>query len=241
MTRKKGGSGRWDIFSLPVQRPGRSFFWLCRSCSLDSLFRASLLKLNANGDCKLDFGTVLLNKYYLYTILQFGNKQVKDVVDALGYANRSVSSLPERPGCPGAYLQAHNLDGGRFHDGTGYEPTAAAARLLGSIQQYLNENQEVYFNLGGDALSDFTVETARLSAIEVEEEWHRNSEIIESRLKAVRFWVDGKPLRYSLEDLARMELVVGFRRFRPFERKRVLFSHPAIERRSHCFRIVRVG
>lgn len=181
---------------------------------LDSLFRASLLKLNANGDCKLDFGTVLLNKYYLYTILQFGNKQVKDVVDALRLRESVRQFVTGKTGAPEHTCKRITWmveDSMTVRD----EPTAAAARLLGSIQQYLNENREVYFNLGGDALSDFTVEKPlRLSAIEVEEEWHRNGEIIESRLKAVRFWVDGKPLRStSLEDLARMELVVGFRQF----------------------------
>ena len=59
---------------------------------------------------------------------------------------------------------------------------AKAARLLGSIQQYLNENR-AYFNLGGDALSDFTVRNHPALRDKV----HRNGEIIESRLKAVRF------------------------------------------------------
>ena len=97
LDQKKGGSGRWDIFLFPYNVRGRSFFGYVDHAPLDSLFRASLLKLNANGDCKLDFGTVLLNKYYLYTILQFGNKQVKDVVDALRLRESVRRSLPERP------------------------------------------------------------------------------------------------------------------------------------------------
>lgn len=181
---------------------------------LDSLFRNSPLRLNADGDCRLTYSTVLENKYYLYNVLQFGDRKVGDVLEALRLRNSVLAFVYARTGATEHTCKRVSWiveDSVRVRN----EATGASARLLQSLQQYLNENKEVYFNMGGDALSDFTLEKPlRLSAVEVEEEWHRNGQQIETKLKSVCFWVDGKPLiAKSLEDITRMELVVGFRQF----------------------------
>jgi hypothetical protein len=180
----------------------------------DSLFRNTSLRLNANGDCRLTFSYVLENKYYRYNILQYADRKVADALEALRLRESVQQFVTARTGVPEHSCKRINWiieDTVTVRD----EPTAAAARLLSSLQQYLNENREVYFNMGGDALSDFTSDKPlRFSALEAEEEWHRNGEIIETQLRSVRFWVDGKPLRTTaMADLSRMELVVGFRQF----------------------------
>ena len=174
---------------------------------VELLLTSSIISANANGNNYTTYKFILLNHLYFHNIVQLGNRKINSVEESIKlkeeYApfivtnnvrpadSKRISYLIERPDAS-----------------TSLEVGVNTFELLKSIEDFLNSNNEVYLNYGGDSLSDFmNVGHVKVESLSVSEIWIKSDTSIESQL--VDFTVNlnsGKLQTLSMEDLWKLNL-----------------------------------
>lgn len=185
--------------------------------ALDSALSRNFIRMNANGQCRTTFSDVLTERNYSFNIVQIGDKKVKSVNEALSYkklAASLISSLSKAPeyNCKDILFR---IDHRKSEHSRGDEK---AAVLLKSVQTFLNENREVFYNLGGDRIKSFLApQKISVTSIDVMEEWSLSKEVLQSKTLGIIIYTEGEALNFIAEkDLAILDCVVYFRSVRDF-------------------------
>lgn len=179
--------------------------------TLDSLFRVTYIPTNANGNCEMTFFDVLQSRYYSYNIVQIGTKKVTNVNEAIALKQEARSFIADRI-LPPSYNCKDVLyritSGDTLHGESGRR----SDRIIQGMEKYFNENMELYYNAGGDRLTNFIeADIIRLNELEVEERWIKRDEIIEYELISLRIPVrDELPLTWPKSDLQMPDLLIDF-------------------------------
>jgi len=184
---------------------------------LDSLFRATKIPVNSNGNCDLTYYDVLHSKYYFYNVVQVGEKKITNIKEALALKDEVTQFISQRIKPPDndikelSYVILHSDN----------PPDAAMSKsnqFIQSLQLFLNENQEVFYNLGGDRILDFRqANKIKVTSVEVAEKWRKVEDRIESELISLQIYAASQPMNLlKKEDLHFLDLFVDFKSIADF-------------------------
>ncbi len=178
---------------------------------LDSLFRVSYIPSNANGNCNISFYEVLKSKYYFFNVVQVGEKKITNIKEALALKDEVKLIVNQRTVPPDydckmvEYQIEHN-------EKDSSETAAKSERLLKSLQLFLNENIEVFYNLGGDKILNFIqAQTVTVSSVEIHENWRKILDRTETELISFRIYAEKEALDIlPRADIHEFDLLVDF-------------------------------
>jgi len=143
----------------------------------------------------------LYSRNYNFNVVQFGKQKFTKkpeksirIRDKAFYAEREIEGLFAIPQTKDVYYKivAHSEDA----DDPGN-------MIMSNIQRFLNENKDVFFNIGGDKYYDYkTLKTDVLvTGIEFHEEWKQLSKGIRYEVKEVVIYINNKPLKSIAADI----------------------------------------
>lgn len=168
---------------------------------------------NANGNFNSNLASFLNSKNYNYQFLQFAGKVINNITDSkkirdeyIGNQRFNISafSLNEVP----QKLVVWTLDKSTEAPS---EKVNHGNDLLTAINEYLKNNQEVFFNLGADKLPNFTQKTKwKVTKIEVNELWKRvGGDILYDPLGLIIYINDTPLSEIPYKDLLKLEIKVN--------------------------------
>ena len=168
---------------------------------------------NANGNFNSNLASFLNSKNYNYQFLQFAGKVINNITDSkkirdeyIGNLRFNISafSLNEVP----QKLVVWTLDKSTEAPS---EKVNHGNELLTAINEYLKNNQEVFFNLGADKLPNFTQKTKwKVTKIEVNELWKRvGGDILYDPLGLIIYINDTPLSEIPYKDLLKLEIKVN--------------------------------
>lgn len=179
---------------------------------LDHLFRHTPIPTNANGNCYTSFESILTNKYYFYNIVQYGEKQISNLKEAIELKEevRKFLDIKTNPPVFDCKVLWYTIDGLGKEENPG---TKASQSFLAALQSFLNENREVFYNLGGDKIRNFMQPGKILvNRMEVRERWKKQDNQIVYEFEMARIYVDDKPLdSLSATDFKKLDFLVDFK------------------------------
>lgn len=179
---------------------------------LQEVLRHTPIPTNANGNCYSSFESVLLNKYYFFNIMQYGEKQVANLKEALQLKEemKKIVSGKTTPPDFDCKLVSYSIDDS---SDSGKNSGSKSKVFINILQTYLNDNREVFYNLGGDKIRNFMQPGKILvSRVEVKERWKKQGDVIQTEPELVRIYVDGKALdSLSGEEFGKLEFLVDFK------------------------------
>ena len=179
---------------------------------LVELLRHSPIPTNSNGNCFTSFESILVNKYYAYNIVQYGEKQINNLKEALILKEEVKSIVSSKTNAPDfdCKLVSYMVDSTNSLETPGSNHSLA---FINSLQVFLNENREVFYNLGGDKIRNFMQPGKILvTKVEVKERWKKQQSQILSELEYVRIYVDGKALdSLSAREFGKLDFIVDFK------------------------------
>lgn len=170
------------------------------------------INCNVNGPAELSMNNALYSRNYNFNVVQFGNKNfVKDPEDAIKardkafFSNRQIEGLYTIPKTKDIFYSI--------------EPDMNETREIGfvffrNIQDYLNNNNEVLFNIGGSNYFDYKTFKSEVTVtrIEVNETWTLKDNYIDYKIKSIVIYVNNKRLDpISLEVLLSWDLLYNFK------------------------------
>lgn len=220
----------WDVNHTKSDFQTVGFYFSTRSLSgeevsygyvdekdIDSLINNSLIPVDANGNCRSSFREILDQKYYYFNVVQYGDRKVSGLTEALSIRRDAESAISQRRTPPGSSCREITY----FIDDSvsGDAPQAKNSILfLNSWSSYLDANKEFYFNLGGDRISGlFDSARIRVESAEVHEIWFRKNDSLWYTIQNIRLWVKGKPLdRISGVEIDHSDLICDYKSLKDF-------------------------
>lgn len=144
----------WFYFSNRTANGEEISYGYVDADPLDHLFRHTPIPTNANGNCYTSFESILTNKYYFYNIVQYGEKQISNLKEAIELKEevRKFLDIKTNPPVFDCKVLWYTIDGLGKEENPG---TKASQSFLAALQSFLNENREVFYNLGGDKIRNF--------------------------------------------------------------------------------------
>ena len=168
---------------------------------------------NANGNFNSNLASFLNAKNYNYQFLQFAGTVINNVTDSKKIRDEyignllfnvsafSMNQVPQK-------LVVWTLDKSTEAPS---EKVNNGNDLLAAIGEYLKNNQEVFFNLGADKLSNFTQKTKwKVTKIEVNELWKKvGAELLYDPLGLIIYINDAPLTEIPYKDLLKIEVKIN--------------------------------
>ncbi|MFN0189088.1 MAG: hypothetical protein ACKVQV_10345 [Bacteroidia bacterium] len=179
---------------------------------LEEFLMRERVNTNANGNFNANLASFLNSKNYNYQFLQFAGKVINNVNDSkkirdeyIGNLRFNVSafSLNQVP----QKLVVWTLD--KLTESTS-EKVINGNELLSAIGEYLKNNQEVFYNLGGDKLSNFTQKSKwKVTKIEVSELWKKvGAELMYDPLGLIIYINDAPLTEIPYKDILKLDIKI---------------------------------
>jgi hypothetical protein len=171
------------------------------------------VQTNANGNFNANLAGFLNAKNYNFQFLQFAGKVINNVTDSkiirdefMGKMrfNMNSFSMNEVPQKLVVWTLERSTEANSDKVKTGNE-------LLNAIGDYLKNNEEVFFNLGGDKVFNYTQKAKlKVNKIEVNELWKRiGDEILYDPLGLVIYINDSPLTEIPYKDLMKLEVMIN--------------------------------
>lgn len=210
---------------------------------LDSLFRASFIPSNSNGNCNLTFYEVLKSKYYAYNVVQVADKQITNVKEAYSLKEEVTQFVTERTVPPDPdYKEVTYVIEPTLRDTN--QETQKSTLFIQSLQLFLNENREVFYNLGGDRIRNFIQpQKLTITSVEVLERWRKKVDRIEYTPVSLRIFSDNQALdSLSFSEIHVLDLLIDFKSVSDFINEKEFYyrivkinDQPIIEKESAAY------
>ncbi|MDI1234112.1 MAG: hypothetical protein PSX81_07515 [bacterium] len=167
---------------------------------------------NVNGPAELSYINALYSKRYDFSLIQFGNKDfTKDLSLAQKikkeafFSKKKIIGLQPLPQTKMlSYVLEKNLQ----------NPNDPASAMLNSIENFLNESKEIFFEIGGSKYYDFEKYKSEITItrIEITEIWEKRGNLIYYRPQFVQLYANNKPLNLlSFDDIMKWHLLIKFK------------------------------
>lgn len=177
-----------------------------------NLMSSFYIDCNVNGPAELSLTNALYSRNYNFNVVQFGNKNfARNPSEAIKIRDRAFFSKRR---VDGLYQIPYTKDIHYVIEPDVNEATEIGNVFFRNIQDYLNANREVLFNLGGDKYFDYKTFKSEVSVtrIEVNEVWTRKQGFIDYQIKSVTIYVNNKPLDpVGVDVLLGWELMYNFK------------------------------
>lgn len=189
---------------------------------LQSVFIQERVLSNVNGNHNTSLENLLLSKKFNFQFLQFAGRVINNVNDSRKIRDEYIGAKRFNPG---AFTQNEvpqksviwTLD---YSVDQAMKKSAEGNKLLLAVQDYLKENEEVFFNLGGDKVpAAHTKAKWKVTRIEVEELWKKiNNEVLFDPLTLTIYVNDSALSTIPYRDLLKMEIKIEEIQFMDFLR-----------------------
>lgn len=176
------------------------------------LLTRNYIPCNVNGPAALNYIDALYSRRYQFNLLQFGIRDftvnpassIAIKKDAF-YSKKKVAGLYKIPQSKMVtYVIEKNVS----------ETNDPGTDCLNSIEQFLNQNKEVLFNIGGDKYFDFhnRLFDMTITRIEITEVWEKKGNQIVYTPHSVRLFANNKPLNtLRFDEVAAWQLLIRFK------------------------------
>lgn len=168
--------------------------------------------VNVNGPASLTLLDGLYSRKYHFNVVQFGKKDFKDNVrEAIEVRNKAFFSKRRVEGIyklPVTKAITYVIEQDRS------ESSEIGATLYNNIQQYINSNKEVVFNIGGNRYFDYATYKSDfvVTRIEVNEIWEKTVSGVVYHIESVTLYVHNKKLDpVSIETLSGWGILFNFK------------------------------
>ena len=181
------------------------------------LLKSFIIPTNANGAAELTFWDALYSANYAFNIVQFGkNTFQKNMMESIELQNELFRN-PKIKSNQVTIKEQKELHYYMLpnHDKNTY--------LFASLNEYLNNNKEFFFNYGGaEIYSPFDLSTnITISKIEVVELIEKINQFQKPLIKKIIIYVNGKPLNaLNATSLEKIETYIDFKSVSDY-----LYSH----------------
>jgi hypothetical protein len=179
---------------------------------LQETFMRSRLNLNANGNYNSSMATYIQSKCYAFKFLQFAGKVINNVNDSrkimddfVGTQKFNVTSFSSNEVTQ--KMVVWTLDNSSEKQQT---KAVYGNSLLTAIDQFLKNNEEVFYNLGGDRiLNHFQQGKWKVNRIEVKEIWKKpGNEVMYDPVSLVIYVNDSALSEMPYRDLMRFDILL---------------------------------
>ena len=191
---------------------------------LDSVLEFALIPSNADGNCSMTFGDALTQKLYNYNIVQYGDKRMESVAEAMKVKNDIKDLLPakswnEKDNCK---MVSYSIE-----DSAGSKSPSflQSRRFLNSLGKYLTETPELFLNIGGDKLtSDPMKFKISVNKVEMVEYWVWKGDVIDYSLYSMVIYVNNTPLNaLSIDEIQQLDFLIGFKSVNDFLKEKEFY------------------
>jgi hypothetical protein len=186
---------------------------------LNELFLKTRINTNANGIYNSTYTTYLLKKNFTFNIVQFAGKAVKSLGESDELKKSYIRNLKFNQSLVGYYppdkFISYIID--NYSEGTD-QKTMNSRALFKQIEDYFMNNQEVFFNMGGDRItSHIQRNKMKVTRVEVNEMWRKiNGEITYEPRSMVIYINDSALNEMSPRAIADMEIIINEQNFTTF-------------------------
>lgn len=172
----------------------------------------SRLPVNANGNYSSTYSTFILYKLYNYNIIQFNGKlvpgaaesqKIKSTFIAQQSFNRTISG----PVYPDKLVSSIVEPNFNLND----DKTLSSNLMIATIGDFLTENREVFYNLGGDRiLSHIHSSEVKVTRLEISERWSMHDAKLKTELRSMIIYVNDSALNFMTgKEVAKLGIWVG--------------------------------
>jgi hypothetical protein len=142
---------------------------------LNELFLKTKINTNASGIYSSTYTTYILSKNFAFNIVQFAGKTVKTTAESEDIKKSFIRNLPFNQSLIGYYppdkYVSYIID--IYNEGTD-EKSIKSKSFVKAIEIYFLNNQEVFFNMGGDLItSHLQKNKIKVTRVEVNEIWRK--------------------------------------------------------------------
>ncbi len=179
---------------------------------MKEIFLKSRINTNASGIYSSTYTTYILSKNYVYNIVQFAGKSVKTTGESEDIKKTFVKNIPFNQSLIGYYppdkFVTYIID--TFSEATDTK-TKNSKALIKAIEDFFTNNQEVFFNMGGDMIaSHLQKNKLKVTRVEVNEIWHKVDGEVTSEPKSMTIFVNDSALNeWSTHAMADLEIIVN--------------------------------
>ena len=142
--------------------------------ALRNLFQSTNLHVNANGNSETTLYNALMSMGFKYDLIYFGNtpltsirSSAKIISEAFGPKNKLLNAVPAK--------QTRLVEYG--WDSASKEQVNISHKIAKILENFFNNNQQEFFNLGGDQVYSFLKNTTiHISDFHVIETWKKEND-----------------------------------------------------------------
>ena len=163
---------------------------------INELFMRTRINTNASGVYSATYTTYMLSKNFNYNFVQFAGKHVSSVTDSENLKKSYVKNLPFNATLLGYYppdkFVSYLID--IYSDGKD-DKSVMSKEMIKSIEDFFINNQEVFFNMGGDRItSHIQKNKTKITRIEATEIWRKLGDKLQYELKTVTIFYNDSAL-----------------------------------------------
>ncbi len=174
-------------------------------------FLSARVNTNANGNFNASILNYINTKEYVYNILQFGGEVVKGVSESQHIKENFIGGNKFNP----TYFTSvetpqkmvtYEID---FQNSIDNKKMVASKQFINAIQNYLAENKEVLYNLGGDQIITHLEKKWNITKVMVKEIWKKTDNVISYAPVSVIIFVNDSALsEIPFRDMIKMEIQI---------------------------------
>lgn len=179
---------------------------------LNELFMKTKINTNASGLYSSTFTTYLLSKNFAYNIVQFGGKPVRSSGESEDLRKAYVKDMPFNQTLLGFYppdkYVSYIID--NITEGTDAK-SSNSKKMIKKIEEYFQQNQEEFFNLGGDRITSHIQKNKfKVTRVEVNEIWRKIDNSITYDPRSIIIHVNDSALdEISSKELQAMDIMIN--------------------------------
>ncbi|MDQ3050339.1 MAG: hypothetical protein M3Q95_05585 [Bacteroidota bacterium] len=163
---------------------------------LTELFLKTRINTNASGIYSATYTTYVLSKNFAFNIVQFAGKVVKSTGESDDLKKAFLRNLPFNQSLLGYYppdkFVSYIID--TYTEGTD-EKSLNSKAFIKTIEDYFYNNQEVFFNMGGDMItSHLQKNKIKVTKIEVTEIWRKVNGELNFEPKTMKIFINDSAL-----------------------------------------------
>ena len=186
----------------------------------------SPVNCNANGNLNTTLAYFLTGKNYAYHIVQYGETVIDNISGSEKIKNELTGGMGHFPNSAAASDEIPQkivtwfVDADNNTDGQKY---LNARRFGNAIEDFLKENKEVFFNLGGDHIITHVNEksTLHVTKIEVREVWKKIDNQVLYDPVSILIYVNDSALSSVLyREMIKMDVKIGLKSWVDFIREK---------------------
>lgn len=186
------------------------------------LFLRTRISTNANGDYSSTYASYVNNKNYNYSIIQFNGKVIKDGGESAKIKRDFIGGQQFNP-ATFVFSDPDRLISYQVEKSTqSDEKSVNSNRFLQEVELYLTENEEIFYNFGGDKiLSYFQKNQLHVTKIECTEIWKKINDSIFTETKTMTIYVNDSALYpMNTREISRLEVMINGKHLTEFIRQK---------------------